>query len=127
DLLAVAFGVGGNPALEIEFEQAGQFIDIMHVDGLSPQSGEELHRLPATHVGVEVQVSGQVSNDGADLLRLPLAIESENRGPARGRPDQVDQEANGSRLPRPVRPEKAEDLARHHIEIELIERPEIAV
>ena len=51
--------------------------------------------------------------------RVPPAVESEQFGRTRRGPDQAEQQADGGRLARSVRPEEAHHLARGHVEVEV--------
>jgi hypothetical protein len=75
-----------------------------------------------------VQRRGLREDAGAlpDRLGLPAGVHPEDfRGPRR-RTDEVQQDVDGGRLPRPVGPQKAEDVALLDGQIEVLKRRDVA-
>jgi len=62
------------------------------------------------HVAVETWLGGHVADERPGLEAIGLAVVPENRGSARARPEEVEQQPNGGGLAGAVQAEEAERL-----------------
>ena len=81
----------------------------------------------AGHVVVEADGIGQVADPAFDLARIARRVEPDDTGLALGRFGQPEQHEDRGRLAGAVLPEQPEDLAAAHLEVEAVDRRELAV
>src|SRR5439155_17930720 len=81
----------------------------------------------ARHVTVEPNGVGEVAHPPLDLERAPGRIQADHAGLAIGRLGEAEQHQDRRRLAGAVLAEESEDLAGLHLEVEMIDRHEIAV
>jgi len=84
----------------------------------SAQRGEVVQDGSAGQLGMQREVAGQEADAAADLPAVGAAVQVEQRGRPRGRPDQVEQQPHRRRLAGAVGAEEPEDLAAPHLEVE---------
>jgi hypothetical protein len=101
--------VGDGP-VQVDFEAAGEGINFSFVR-LAAQPAEEADELPARHVFVQAQLPGEVSHVPAGGDTVVPAVVAGDGGAAGRRPEEAEQQAQGGRFPRAVRPQQPEDLA----------------
>ena len=81
----------------------------------------------AGHVVVEADRIGQVADPSFDLARVARRVEPDDAGLTLSRFGQPEQHEDRGRLAGAVLPEQPEDLATAHLEIEAVDRRELAV
>ena len=81
----------------------------------------------AGHVVVEADRIGQVTDPAFDLARIARRVEPDDTGLTLGRFGQPEQHEDRGRLAGAVLPEQPEDLATAHLEVEAVDRRELAV
>jgi hypothetical protein len=118
DLLPVALRERPDRAVELELEPPGEALGRAEV--VPPaQAREEADQLPGGEPLVEPEVAGDVADPAPHGDPVAPRVEAEDLETTRGRPDQVEQQADGRRLPGAVRAEEAEHLAGLDLEVEL--------
>ena len=80
-------------------------------------------QLLARHLGVQVELSGQVAHQGTYLDALRGRVPTEDVGPAARGVQEVEQGADGRRLTGPVGAQEPEELPRVHIQVEVDDPP----
>ena len=73
------------------------------------------------------EVAREVPDPTPDLDALALDVEAEDRGRSRLLPLEVQERADRRGLPRTVRSEEAEDLARLDLQVEILDAAVVAV
>jgi len=124
ELLSVTLGVRPCVAREVELQPVRKQVNVGRVYWASSNAGEEGDHLGAAQPGIEAEVSGQIAYERTSITRPPLAVDTQNAGPARRRADEVKQQPNRGGLTGAVRTKKAEDFALFHLQGESIECPE---
>ena len=122
DLLLVALAVLLELARRVEVEaldQAG-LVGLVHS---AAQVGEVLEVLGAGQPVVEVELARQVADPAMDRDGIRRRLDPEDASAPRGRPDQVQERANGRRLAGAVRSQEAEDLPLLHGQVHLDDPP----
>ena len=118
DLLLVALRVLPELPARVEVEA---FDEVALVGPIDPaaQVPEVLDGLGARQPVVQSELARQVPDPTVDLDRAPEAVEAEDAGRPRTRPDQVEEQADRRRLAGAVRAEEPEDLALLDLEIDV--------
>jgi len=123
DLLAVALRVGAGLLGRVEPKLLDEGIPIGEVDA-AVEVGEELEALAPRQPGPEVDVAGHEGEAPVGCLHVTDA-DTHDRCPARGRPDEAEQETERRRLACAVRSERPEHLAHGHVESQSINCREV--
>ncbi len=110
DLLLVALRVLLELAARVEIEAIDELLLVGRVDAAA-EVREVLDRLAAGQLVVQGELARQVAEAAVDRDGIGGRVDAEDRGPARGRADVVEQGADGRRLAGAVRAEEAEGFA----------------
>jgi hypothetical protein len=84
----------------------------------APERGEVVEHDPPGQLWVQRQVAGQKAHAPADRQRVADGVKPKDARRSRGGPDEVEQQAQRSRLSRPVRTQKAKHLSLKDLEVE---------
>jgi hypothetical protein len=126
DLLLVALRQSPDRSVEVEPEPVGERPDPLHA-ATAAQLGELVQQLPCGPPAVRhTQLAGQVPDPGTQPGSTVARGRAEHLDAARGRTQQVEQDADERRLARAVRAEEAEDLTRRHLEVDPVQRADAA-
>ena len=91
------------------------------------ESGRVAEVLPAGQAAVETNVVGQIADVAFDRYRLPGRVKVEHPRATGCRLGQAEQHQDRRGLARAIGPEQAKDLAVLDIQVELVNRGELAV
>src|SRR2546428_7326754 len=117
-LLLVAVRVLAVLATEIEIEtfRDGFDLTVGHVAAKTRDVGHDLRTSPAAELR---QLAGDVSDPVLQRHGVAVGVDPEDRRRSLRRMDKPHEELDRRRLPRPIRPEKPEDLALLDAEVEI--------
>src|SRR5437667_3625855 len=99
----------------------------MRVDGLPAKTREQIQGLGSGHVSVESNFPWKVAHLGADTKAVGLTVLTQYECFSGAGPNQVEKDADGSRFPRAIEAEEAEDLSVRYFQVKTIDRQEPAV
>ena len=91
------------------------------------EPGRVAQVLATGHVAVEADAVGHVADAALDLERAARRVEPDDPGLPGGRLGQAEEHEDRRRLARAVLAEQAEDLAGADLEVEVVDRDEVAV
>src|SRR5581483_11458847 len=97
---------------------------LIAIGDIEPTVGtaKEGQRLLAGEAGPQVHVAGDVGEPPVDVGRMALRVQAKDLRAARGGANEPEQQADGSRLARDIRPQVAQHLAAIDLERKLPER-----
>ena len=84
----------------------------------APRPAEETEHLPAGQVLVQAILAGQVADAAPHPQAVGTAVQTQHPGVAAAGAQQIQQQPDRGGLARPVGPEKPEDLALGHLQID---------
>ena len=125
DLLPVALRVRAALLRRVELEALEQLGAPPRVEPAA-QAAEQVDRLAAGQRRPQVHVAGDVGEPPVQRHRVGPRVAAEHPRLSPGLAQQPEQDADRGRLARPVGPEEAVDLAGGHLEVEPVERAEVA-
>ena len=99
---------------------AQQHVDAARRHGRTERR-QELQVRGAAQLRIDRHFSRQVAETATHLETLALAVEPENRGLAARRPQQIQQQPDGRRLPGAVGAEESKDFSGVHVERQLLD------
>src|SRR5829696_2440198 len=126
DLLLVPPREPPHRTVQIRAEPLHELVGVTEVTHPT-QPGEEPQELLAGQPVFEGELAGQVAHPGPYPYALAAGIEAEDPGLPARRAEEVEQRPDRGRLPRPVGPQKAEDLALLDGEVHALDAPGLAV
>src|SRR4051812_5340395 len=95
--------------------------------GRASDSLQENEQFVSGQIGIDSHFAWQVSNCGAGLQAVRLAIMSEDGGIARGGTQEVEQDSDGGSLAGAVQPEESKDFTTPNLQVQMIYCHEFAV
>jgi hypothetical protein len=106
--------------VQVGSEALGQLVPDAAIDA-APELGEVVQHRLTTESRIEREVARKEADPAPYLEAVGVGVELHQRGRARGRCDQVQQEPHRGRLAGAVRPQETEDLATLDLEVEIEE------
>ena len=126
DLLLVALGQLPELARRVDLEALDQLLLVGTVDAAA-QVGEVVERLTAGQLVVQRELARQVAQAAVDGDRILGRVDAEDRRPAAGRTDVVEQRPDHRGLAGAVGPEEAKRLALADFEVDVDDPAVLAV